>query len=125
MTRHSGLVYCSNRCQHDQQHENFVRLWKAGLKKGTRGRNLVIARWLRRYLLEKMKHKCANCGWKKPHPNTGLPPLQVHHIDGNALNSKESNLTLLCPNCHALTPNFGGRNKQGRTRRMRLTKPKG
>lgn len=30
-------------------------------------------------------------------------PLEIEHIDGNALNNKEDNLILLCPNCHSLT----------------------
>lgn len=31
-------------------------------------------------------------------------PLELEHIDGNRSNNKLENLTLLCPNCHALTP---------------------
>ena len=53
-------------------------------------------------------HKCENCGlseWlNKP------IPLEVHHLDGKELNSELSNLVLLCPNCHALTDNYRGRN---------------
>ena len=55
-------------------------------------------------------HKCERCG------NTewlGEPiPLQVHHIDGDGLNSTLDNLQLLCPNCHALTDNFCGKNQK-------------
>lgn len=57
-------------------------------------------------------HKCERCG------NTewlGEPiPLQVHHIDGDGLNSALENLQLLCPNCHALTDNFCGKNIKSR-----------
>lgn len=53
-------------------------------------------------------HKCEVCGlteWM------GNPiPLEVHHIDGKELNSELSNLLLICPNCHALTDNYRGRN---------------
>lgn len=53
-------------------------------------------------------HKCENCGLTKW---LDKPiPLEVHHIDGNELNSELSNLLLLCPNCHALTENYRGRN---------------
>lgn len=38
-------------------------------------------------------------------------PLELHHIDGNNQNNNLSNLTLLCPNCHALTDNYRGKNK--------------
>lgn len=32
--------------------------------------------------------------------------IELHHIDGNRLNNAESNLQLLCPNCHAQTTNY-------------------
>lgn len=53
-------------------------------------------------------HKCENCGlteWL----NEPIP-LEVHHLDGKELNSELDNLILLCPNCHALTENYRGRN---------------
>lgn len=53
-------------------------------------------------------HQCESCGlteWlDKP------IPLEVHHLDGKELNSELENLILLCPNCHALTGNYRGRN---------------
>ena len=52
--------------------------------------------------------KCEECGltmWSN-HPI----PLEVHHIDGRELNSELDNLKLICPNCHALTKNWRGRN---------------
>lgn len=53
-------------------------------------------------------HKCESCGleeWKGR-----LIPLEVHHIDGDELNSELNNLQILCPNCHALTDNYKGKN---------------
>ena len=38
-------------------------------------------------------------------------PLEIEHIDGNALNNKEENLILLCPNCHSLTKTYRGANR--------------
>ena len=38
-------------------------------------------------------------------------PLQVHHIDGNHYNNELNNLQILCPNCHAQTDTYAGRNK--------------
>lgn len=38
-------------------------------------------------------------------------PLELHHKDGDRFNNKFSNLEILCPNCHALTPYYRGRNK--------------
>lgn len=37
-------------------------------------------------------------------------PLVVHHIDGDHLNNEFDNLQLLCPNCHAQTDNYCGKN---------------
>jgi hypothetical protein len=38
-------------------------------------------------------------------------PLELHHKDGNNTNNNLDNLELLCPNCHALTDNYRGKNK--------------
>jgi hypothetical protein len=56
-----------------------------------------------------LKPRCSNCGRTKWLGN--LIPLNLDHIDGNHYNNNLSNLRLLCPNCHALTSNFAGRNK--------------
>lgn len=54
---------------------------------------------------------CKSCG------NTGewlnQPfSLQLHHLDGNGKNHSLDNLVWLCPNCHALTDTYGGKNKK-------------
>lgn len=52
--------------------------------------------------------KCERCGrteWE------GNPiPLQLHHINGERSDNRLENLQLLCPNCHALTDNYCGKN---------------
>lgn len=66
---------------------------------------------IRNYLLDKAEHQCEKCGWHEINPVTGLTPLEIHHIDGNYLNSSIDNLQVLCPNCHSLTPNFRSLNE--------------
>lgn len=56
--------------------------------------------------------KCKKCGrteWEGQEI-----PLCVHHIDGNHINNQIENLQVLCPNCHAQTDNYCGRNKRKR-----------
>lgn len=53
-------------------------------------------------------NKCECCGLTKW--NGEDIPLEIHHIDGKHLNNELSNLQLLCPNCHALTDNWRGKN---------------
>ena len=38
--------------------------------------------------------------------------LELDHKDGNNKNNKLSNLHYLCPNCHALTETYRGKNKK-------------
>ena len=63
----------------------------------------------KRLLKENVKmYKCESCNleeWlQKP------IPLELHHKDGNRFNNQLKNLMLLCPNCHALTPNYRAKN---------------
>lgn len=53
-------------------------------------------------------YKCENCGLEEWQGKQ--IPLEVHHIDGDELNSSLDNLQILCPNCHALTDNYKGKN---------------
>jgi hypothetical protein len=63
-----------------------------------------------RLFLEKGWEKiCSSCGLT--HWLSGPIPLELDHIDGDPFNHKETNLRLLCPNCHALTDTYRAKNK--------------
>ena len=54
------------------------------------------------------EHRCECCGlemWM------GKPiPLELHHKDGDRHNNSIENYELLCPNCHAFTDSYRGKN---------------
>ena len=56
------------------------------------------------------EHKCECCGlttWlDKP------IPLELHHKDGDRTNNVIENFALLCPNCHAFTDSYRGKNSR-------------
>ena len=108
---HTGK-YCSIQCQHEYKYKTYISNWKSGKIDGlTNGYS--ISKIIRRYLLEQADYKCERCGWCETNESHPTPPLQIHHIDGDCLNNKEENLIVLCPNCHALTDNYGSKNKNG------------
>lgn len=64
-------------------------------------------------------HKCEKClneFW-----NEAKIPLEIHHKDGNNLNNELDNLQLLCPNCHAQTENWRGKNTQNKIKRIEIS----
>ena len=63
----------------------------------------------KRLLKENIKqHLCENCKKKEW---CGKPiPLELHHVNGIKSDLRIENLQLLCPNCHAITDNYRGRN---------------
>ncbi len=64
-------------------------------------------RLLKANLLEK---KCYNCNLTEW---LGNPiPLELEHINGDNRDNRIENLTLLCPNCHAFTSTYRGKNKK-------------
>jgi len=55
-------------------------------------------------------YKCKLCGCDG-HWLDGMISLELHHEDGDNSNNELNNLTYLCPNCHAMTENYRGKNK--------------
>lgn len=53
-------------------------------------------------------YQCECCGMTEW---LGQPiPLELHHKDGNRNNNVLENYQLLCPNCHAFTDSYRGKN---------------
>jgi hypothetical protein len=75
----------------------------------------------KKILLKECNYSCIQCGYNKCRED-GTSILEMDHIDGNPKNNCKSNLRILCPNCHALTPtyrNFGNRGNKKTSSRIR------
>lgn len=102
--------FCNNYCQNEYQYTQYIKRWKNGLETGLKGK-YSISNYIVRYLFEKYNGQCSRCGWHEENPYTHKVPLEIEHIDGNYKNNNESNLDLICPNCHSLTATYKGANK--------------
>lgn len=75
--------------------------------------NETLKRYLLKYQLK--EYVCEECGCDGTWRGKALA-LQLHHKDGNHYNNTLSNLSFLCPNCHAITDSYGGKNNTGQKR---------
>jgi hypothetical protein len=74
----------------------------------------AFAHGLRGRLLKEgiKRHQCERCGLTEW---CGEPiPLELHHCNGINNAHRIANLRLLCPNCHALTDNYRGKNQNSK-----------
>lgn len=113
-SRSAKRKYCSAKCQHDHDFSMRTLLFEAGLYPSA-----INSKWLKKYLIKRDGEKCSRCCWDARHPRTGKVPIEIEHIDGDSGNNSPTNLILLCPNCHSLTPFFRALNR-GRGRAERL-----
>jgi hypothetical protein len=78
----------------------------------------LSSRKQRERLLAECNYSCTMCGFNKVRADGGVI-LEIDHIDGDHGNNSSENLRVLCPNCHALTPNF---RNWGRDSRQKTSK---
>lgn len=64
-------------------------------------------RLLKEGIFQHQCYSCFNTTWKD-----SPIPLELEHINGINTDNRLENLTLLCPNCHALTDTYRGKNKK-------------
>lgn len=88
--------------------KNKIKLWLSGEWDGSSSNGL--SKTVREYLLQNSQFSCQKCGFNKCHPADGKTILEINHIDGDGSNHVKENLEVLCPNCHAMTSSYRGRN---------------
>ena len=108
--------YCNLECSFSYQ---VKQVW-ADIESGL----IDVRSTLKKHLIQRRGHECEGCQntiWKTSLFNDSevFPiPLELDHIDGDASNNIPSNLRLLCPTCHSLTPTAKGKNRgNGRSTR--------
>lgn len=74
--------------------------WTTGLRLVDTGSLRNMYRIKERLIVDR-GHKCEKCN--NTHWLKRAITLELHHIDGNRTNNRDSNLMLLCPNCHSQT----------------------
>ena len=102
------IAYQSINCQQcdtDIKANNILELWRSNNITSYKLPNPV-----RKFLLEKANFSCIKCGFNTPHPIDNKTVLEINHINGNGIDHSPNNLEVICPNCHALTSSYRGRN---------------
>jgi hypothetical protein len=108
---------CSKKCDGVYKRSLFLNSWYSGKITGGKPSG-ELSTVIRNHLFELHGSKCEKCNWGEKNKFSGKVPLTVNHIDGNPENHSPTNLELICPNCHSLTPNYGALNK-GNGRKQR------
>jgi len=114
---YSSIHKLINKLEIDTKHFSG-QSWNKGIKFGPKrpiedylsNQQTINSHKLRKRLINDkiFPYKCSNC-----HLSQWLDqpiPLELEHIDGNHNNNSLDNLTLLCPNCHAMTSTYRGKN---------------
>lgn len=94
--------------------------WNSGIKTGKKvltkeylsNKRPIQSNKLRKRLLDEgyFNNECSICKNSK-WMNKSIP-LELDHINGNHLDNSIANLRIVCPNCHAQTNTYRGRNKR-------------
>ena len=111
-----GVFIAAKSCSNAHKEDKFAKAFLSNSLGGN-----VSTRAIRKFLIRTLGECCQECDWAIKHSVTGRVPLEVNHVDGNAENNCPDNVKLICPDCHALTPNYRNLNKgNGQVARRKL-----
>lgn len=71
------------------------------------GSHLLKKRLFKEKIFEKKCYRCGLTNWLGNELS-----LELEHINGDHFDNRIENLTILCPNCHSLTPTYRGKKKK-------------
>lgn len=74
------------------------------VKNGSGNSNSLKKRLIKEGVKEEVCEVCHNSEWMGE-----KIPLDLHHINGDHFDNRLENLIILCPNCHRMTKNWGGK----------------
>lgn len=108
----SGRSYCDKdfASLYEERRNVRIQAWIKGEWNGCQKNNSLMSQTVSNYLLKQANYACSGCGFNTPHPVDGSTILEIDHINGDGTDHSPSNVRVLCPNCHALTPTYRGRN---------------
>ena len=70
-------------------------------------------RLIKEGFLERRCYSCNLTEWR------GDPiPIELEHINGNNIDNRIDNLSILCPNCHAQTSTYRGKNQKRKKKEL-------
>ena len=99
----TGQGWLAGKTYDNQRYIPFQEYIKGDYVQTNKLRKKLLKEGLKQHVCE----CCQNTIW-----NNESIPLEVHHKDGDKTNNDIENLQLLCPNCHALTDTYKGKNTQ-------------
>lgn len=104
----SQAQFCAD-CRARMIKNDRIASWLSGEWAG--GTQYGLSGTIRNHLLEQSDYKCSKCGFNTPHPDDNKTILEINHINGDGTDHSPENLEVVCPNCHALTSSYRGRNQ--------------
>lgn len=110
-------VSCGQKNKNIRVYKEYIIKWLNKEISGGRGEETghgCVSKHIRKYLFEKYSNSCSICKWSEINIFTNTIPLEVDHINGDSTNNSQENLTLVCPNCHSLTPGHSTNKGNGR-----------